>query len=83
MHEQNEVTPTPEDLAELRRKAGCWDALQDARRQANLSPDDSGWKAIARQEGLIPGTRACRASLGISLTEARDCVASYLAKPQP
>jgi hypothetical protein len=65
-------------LAEIARKARCWDFLEEARSLARQSPDDSGWKKVAREEGLIAGARACRASLGIGLREARDCVEGYL-----
>lgn len=66
------------ELKELRRKANCWDMLLEARNAAWRAPESSWWKMVAKEKGLIEGCKACRAELGISLSEARDCVEGYL-----
>ena len=64
--------------AEMARRARCWDSLQEARRLAHQTPAGEGWKKVADAEGLLAGVRSCRAELGLSLSEARDCVEGYL-----
>lgn len=54
-----------------------WDDLMQAKLKSGADPDDSAWKALARQGRLIDAIKSCRALHGFSLIEARDCVESY------
>jgi hypothetical protein len=66
------------ELAELRRKARCWDAMLHAKKTTQAEPDDTGWKRAAREHGLMEAARQCRTAHGFSLLEAKECVTAYL-----